>query len=233
MKFLQKVEHGVENTIYNVVSIVFHSDLKPVELASGIKKNMDDRAASMTRERIVVPNRFLIKISPNDYEKILEWGQKELTDELTEVAKKHAKEQRYTFLGPIQIRFEKDPKLVNGKISVSSTSRRGAVAPATATKANSENPIIKINNKEKYVLTGAVTVVGRGSSCDIVIEDTGVSRKHLEFRVTPHGVILKDLNTTNGTFVEGHRISSATLVDGNTITLGHTTIMFWTSAEPL
>lgn len=41
------------------------------------------------------------------------------------------------------------------------------------------------------------------------------------------------MNTTNGTFVEGHRITAATLLDGNTITIGHTRIMFWTSPEML
>ena len=76
-------------------------------------------------------------------------------------------------------------------------------------------------------------VIGRGSSADITVDDAGVSRRHLELRVTPGGVIATDLDTTNGTYVEGHRITAATLLDGNTITIGRTRIMFWTSPEML
>lgn len=106
-----------------------------------------------------------------------------------------------------------------------------SVAPATTADASPQNPIIDVDG-ERYILTGAVTVIGRGSVADIQLDDSGVSRKHLELRVTPSGVIATDLNSTNGSFVEGHRISAATLVDGNTITIGRTRIMFWTSPEP-
>nr|KEP23618.1 hypothetical protein DA06_06620 [Georgenia sp. SUBG003] len=63
------------------------------------------------------------------------------------------------------------------------------------------------------------------------MDDSGVSRRHLEIRVTPAGVIATDLGSTNGTFVEGHRVDAATLVDGNTITVGRTRVMFWTGAD--
>jgi pSer/pThr/pTyr-binding forkhead associated (FHA) protein len=74
-------------------------------------------------------------------------------------------------------------------------------------------------------------VLGRGSESDIVLDDSGVSRRHLEVRVTPQGVIATDLGSTNGSFVEGHRITAATLVDGNTITMGRSRIMFWTGED--
>lgn len=45
---------------------------------------------------------------------------------------------------------------------------------------------------------------------------------------TPHGVVVTDLGSTNGTFVEGNRITAATLVDGNTVTLGRTRLLFYT-----
>ena len=99
------------------------------------------------------------------------------------------------------------------------------------TSAPSEaNPIIDVAG-QKFLLTGPVTILGRGSDSDVVVDDTGVSRHHLELRVTPRGVIATDLGSTNGTFVEGHRITAATLVNGNTLTIGRTRIMFWTNPE--
>lgn len=232
MGAFDKFERSVENAVDNVFSRAFRSDLKPVELASGIKKSMDDRAASMSRERIIVPNDFSLSLSDSDYGKISEWGEEALKAELVSVAIRHAREQEYTFLGPISIDFVSSSDLPRGKIIVHGSTRRGAVAPATTRDASPQNPIIDVDG-ERYILTGAITVIGRGSSADITVDDSGVSRKHLELRVTPGGVIATDLDTTNGTFVEGHRISAATLLDGNTLTIGRTRIMFWTSPEYL
>jgi len=84
---------------------------------------------------------------------------------------------------------------------------------------------------EKWLLTEPVTVIGRGTEADITVADSGVSRRHLELRITPTGVIATDLGSTNGTFVEGHRIDAATLLDGNQITIGRTRILFWTHPQ--
>ena len=62
---------------------------------------------------------------------------------------------------------------------------------------------------------------------DIVVDDNGVSRRHIRFEVTPEGTILTDLGSTNGTFVEEQRVSEVTLVDGNAIRIGRTVIMYW------
>ena len=231
MKAFDRIERGVENAVDNVFSRAFRSDLKPVELASGIKKSMDDRAAALSRDRVIAPNDFTINLSQSDFEKIAEWGEDELRSELATVATNYAREQRYTFMGPISIKFVPLSSLTRGKITVRGVSKRGAVAPATTEDASEHNPIIDIDG-DRYILTGAVTVIGRGSASDIVLSDPGISRRHLELQVTPNGVIARDLGTTNGTYVEGHKVDAATLVDGNTITIGNTTIMFWTSPEP-
>lgn len=213
-------------------SRAFKSEIKPIEIASAIKRAMDDRASVFSRERTVTPNVFEVALSEHDFAKVSEWDEDSVREELVSIAKKHAREQEYTFLGPIIITFEKADDVTRGKLVVRSATRRGAVAPATTRDASPQNPIIDVAG-ERYILTGAVTVIGRGSQADIQVDDSGVSRLHLELRVTPGGVIATDLGTTNGSFVEGHKIEAATLLDGNTITIGRTRIMFWTSPEPV
>ena len=100
-------------------------------------------------------------------------------------------------------------------------------APATATPAH---PIVDING-QRYLLTGPVTVIGRGSEADIIVDDSGVSRRHLEIRLTHGNAIASDLGSTNGTFVEGQRVDAVTLVDGNTLTIGRTQILFWDGTQ--
>ncbi|QRV02267.1 DUF3662 domain-containing protein [Arcanobacterium phocisimile] len=231
MSAFDKIEKTVENAVENVFSRAFKSDVKPVELASAIKRTMDERSAEISRDRIVSPNDFTLTLSPQDFKKIAEWDEDALREELIGIATNYAREQAYVFLGPISVAFAESNTQPRGKIEVACHTRRGPVAPATTPHASPQNPIIDVNG-ERYILTGAVTVIGRGSVADIQLDDSGISRKHLELRVTPSGVIATDLNSTNGSFVEGHKISAATLVDGNTITIGHTRIMFWTSPEP-
>ena len=92
-------------------------------------------------------------------------------------------------------------------------------------------PLFRIDG-QRCLLTGPVTVIGRGSEADIVVDDPGVSRRHLEIRITPDGVVATDLGSTNGLFVEGHQVPAATLLDGNSLTIGRTRIMFWTGSAP-
>ncbi len=83
---------------------------------------------------------------------------------------------------------------------------------------------------ERYPLLGSVSILGRDPSADIVLDDPGISRRHSELRVTNDGPSLvasvRDLASTNGTFVNGQRVTSARLVNGDRLTVGRTSVTF-------
>lgn len=230
MGVLDKFEKGVERVVSNAFAKAFKSEVKPVELASALRRELDDRAAVVGRDRTVVPNAFTIELSTVDHEQVVDWGAEPLADELAANVTEHATSQRYAFLGPVTVTFVENAELETGRFLVTSATERGAVAPATTVAASQRHPLVDIDG-QRYLLTGPVTVIGRGSEADIIIDDPGISRRHLEIRVTPDAVIATDLGSTNGTFVEGHQVPAATLVDGNTITIGRTRILFWTGAD--
>ena len=230
MGAFDKFERGVENAVAGAFAKAFRSELKPVEIASALKKRMDEEAATLKRGRTIAPNDFILTLSPSDYNHVEQWGLDTLCEELISTLTEYASEQDYAFLGPLRIAFTSQDTVKTGSIRVASSTKRGSIAPATSSSTSSAYPLIEIG-KDRYLLTGPVTVIGRGSDCDIIVDDTGISRHHLELRVTPNGVIATDMGSTNGSFVEGHRISAATLVDGNTITIGRTQIMFWNAQE--
>ena len=58
-------------------------------------------------------------------------------------------------------------------------------------------------------LTRCETVVGRSGSCDLLLSDPVVSRRHLALAVTTSGVRVRDLRSTNGTQIEGHWIDTS------------------------
>ena len=227
MGVLDRFEKSVERAVNNTFARVFRSELKPVEMASALRREVDERAAAVDRDRTVAPNEFTISLSVDDFAQVEGWGAETLADELAANVTQHAATQHYAFVGPVTVTFEEVDGLEVGRFEVHSSTVRGAVAPAPSAAPSSRHPLVDIDG-QRYLLTGPVTVIGRGAEADIVVDDPGVSRRHLEIRVTPDGVVATDLGSTNGLFVEGHQVPAATLLDGNSLTIGRTRIMFWT-----
>ena len=230
MGILDKFENGVERAVNSVFAKTARGDLKPVEMASRLRREVDEKAAVVGRDRTVVPNDFTIELSTPDYDQVEAWGAEALADEFAANVTDYAASQRYAFVGPVTVSFSENLELEAGRFEVRSATVRGAVAPATTAAPSPRHPLLDIDG-QRYLLTGPVTVIGRGSEADIIVDDPGVSRRHLEIRVTPDGVVATDLGSTNGLFVEGHQVPAATLLDGNTLTIGRTRILFWTGGD--
>src|SRR5690349_747236 len=76
-----------------------------------------------------------------------------------------------------------------------------------------------------YEVAGRKVVVGRQSGNDVVVPDEQVSRKHAEIEERGGVLVVTDLNSSNGTFVNGTRISSPqTLRAGDTVQVGTTVL---------
>ena len=69
-------------------------------------------------------------------------------------------------------------------------------------------------------------VLGRSKDCDIQLEDPNASRRHAELRQEGSAYWLIDLDSTNGSQVNGHRTARAKLESGDTITVGSTDLVF-------
>jgi hypothetical protein len=82
------------------------------------------------------------------------------------------------------------------------------------------------SRQRTYLLTTPVTLLGRGTDSDLRLVDPGVSRHHAELRLEDGDVVLVDLGSTNGTFVNGQPVRRVLLTDGTRVTLGRTTLVF-------
>lgn len=84
-----------------------------------------------------------------------------------------------------------------------------------------------------YELTNEVTNLGRDITNDIVINDREVSRHHLRFTSGADGYTLEDLGSTNGTFINGKRVTGAvSLKNGDMVGLGETVTLQFEIARP-
>jgi predicted component of type VI protein secretion system len=86
-------------------------------------------------------------------------------------------------------------------------------------------PTLELDGR-RIPLTRAVTVLGRAADVDVPLDDAGVSRRHAEVHVTDGRYRVVDLGSTNGTFVDGERVTTGELRDGSTITVGRSRLVF-------
>ncbi len=77
-----------------------------------------------------------------------------------------------------------------------------------------------------YPLEGPSVVIGRARSCDIVVSDPGASRRHAEIALDEGKFYITDLDSTNGTYVNGKRIARHPLAHGDLLAIGRTTARF-------
>jgi pSer/pThr/pTyr-binding forkhead associated (FHA) protein len=64
------------------------------------------------------------------------------------------------------------------------------------------------------------TEIGRALECDISILEPALSRKHAELELTDDGLLIRDLGSVNGTFVNGEKVDEASLNDGDVLAFG-------------
>lgn len=271
MGVFDRVEAWLERGYNGIFARAFRAEVQPVEIASAIRRAMDDRAAQAGRGRALVPNVFTIELSETDHERLTGFGD-DVSEELIVAVEEHAASQHYTPGGPITINLTPGADLETGVFRVRpSTARRpgatghpgqGRVPPALAEPAPADPPYaaaapspappvppapaaeppapprrIKASDRpclildgHRYLLISAINILGRDDAVDIVLDDPGISRRHSEVRVSidgPHFVtVIRDLGSTNGTFVNGERVDSAHLHDGDRITVGRTSLTY-------
>jgi len=228
MGLLDNFEQRLDNLVNGTFAKAFRDAVEPVELASRVQKEMDTRAAIVSRGRTVVPNIFTIELSTSDIERLDVYAD-QMRAELADVGRQYAAEQRYTFLGSVNVYFSQDPTLETGVFRVRSQAHADAVDPKQPPPPirpgeSTGHPRLVIGSAS-YPLTRSQTRIGRGAGADIQIEDSGVSRAHAEI-VLGLPVIIRDLGSTNGTLVEGRKISEAPLSNGSRIQIGATVITY-------
>lgn len=85
-----------------------------------------------------------------------------------------------------------------------------------------------------FRLTNAAYVIGRGSEVDIRLDDDGVSRQHAKIVLLPKNVVMiKDLGSTNGTYVNSAPVEAHPLEDGDRIRVGGSTCLQFTLEDDI
>ena len=191
MGLLDSFEKGLERAVNSAFAKTFRSGIQPVEIASALRSELDKKAAIVSRDRILAPNTFTVRLSPTDDERMRTLGGA-LGEELDTLVHKHAKSQGYSFAGPVSITLERDDQLSTGTLRVDSSTAQGRVA---------WRGVVDVEGK-RHPLVKSRTVIGRGSDADITISDSGTSRKHVEILWDGERAMVRDMKSTNGTHAQ-------------------------------
>ncbi|MGY0485549.1 FhaA domain-containing protein [Streptomyces sp. WG-D5] len=119
MGVLKKFEQRLEGLVNGTFAKVFKSEVQPVEIAGALQRECDNNATIWNRDRTVVPNDFIVELSAPDYERLSPYSG-QLGDELSGMVRDYAKQQRYSFMGPIKVHLEKADDLDTGLYRVRS-----------------------------------------------------------------------------------------------------------------
>jgi hypothetical protein len=217
---LDSFEKGLERAVNGAFAKTFKSGLQPVEITAALRRELDTKAAVVSRDRILVPNKFTVRLSTVDYDRMSGLGPA-LIQELVELVQRHATAQRYSFAGGISVALAEDPRLSTGMIDIQSTNVQGAVT---------WTPVLEINGA-RHPITHSRTVIGRGSDADITVDDTGISRKHVEILWDGTRAQVNDLGSTNGSLLNGNPVARAALPPDSVIDIGRTRIVFRVLAQ--
>jgi hypothetical protein len=226
---LQKFEQKLETMISGAFARAFRSAVQPVEIAAALQRECDNNAQIISRDRRLVPNDFRVELSQSDLDRLAPYDSA-LAGEMKNQVEDHAQIQGYVFPGPVQIAFEAAEDLTTGRFRILSKAQARVTGNASHTQVRRARALLEVNGTQ-HPLQPPGLVVGRGSEADIRINDPGISRRHIEFDVEidptdSDGLRLRvrDLGSTNGMLVDGHRMAQTSLRHGSTVKIGSTTM---------
>jgi hypothetical protein len=213
---LRNVESRLERLFERGLTLPFRNTLQPVEIGQRMIRERMIREMDLTRQvaqrGLIAPNHFKVWLSPADADR-LEGFQQSLVGDLREFVRQHAVDEGYNFVGPVIVEVFVDDDRHRGNLRVKATFVDGASDPRIVSSTGAVYPLGK-----------KPLVVGRSADCDIVIIEPRVSRRHAEFWVTPGGVAVRDLKSTNGTTVNGHAITAVSLSPADEVEIGSVTL---------
>lgn len=233
---LQSLEDGLGRIVDGVFNRAFKNSVRPIEIGRRLIREIDVHRTVNSRGERIVPNHFRVSLSSADYEVIRPYIDP-LTVELVHAAEQYCRDEGYALQSGVSVEIIEDTQIARRRIDIvadftthvpTPDPRRDLpVTPPTLVQEAIAQPapagivVLVISDGREVSLGDSPVVIGRLAECEISIEDPNISRRHATVTLLDGTYRITDLGSTNGTKVNGSRISSQfELSHGDEITVG-------------
>jgi FHA domain-containing protein len=257
MSVLRNLESKIAGLVEGTFSRAFKSEVRPVEIARKLAREMEEhKSVSLSRtyvpneyrvflsprdrerfaeyeealrtelvgylleharrEHLVLTSRPVVEFETDDRLRLGEFG---IQTRAVAPPAQHEEEIERAVADGL-------PSEASGRTMVYSTAGRVAEPLEERARSRSHTALLLMGGK-RLVVGPAGATMGRSRQCDVMVDDPNVSREHAEIRPRGGSWVLSDLNSTNGSRLNGRRLDhSEVLKPGDEIELGTTVLTF-------
>jgi hypothetical protein len=229
---------------------LFGAKLQPVQIAKRLIRTMEAHQ-TISLSKTFVPNSYVVSLSAPDFAQFEQY-KRSLERDLAEAVLSASRERNFTLLDFPSVEIERDEDVAPGDIRVSCAlvdasgdevesdpKSLGAVESGHTMVLDREKLLrekprapkaaitVRDGDDRRDIVLGAEPLaIGRDPQNDITLDDRRVSRKHAEIRLRLGRYTLYDLQSTNGTYVNGRRVAEVVLADGDRLSIGGVELQF-------
>jgi len=218
VSFFARIEQFCASFIERAFAKSFPSDLEPAQIARKLVSTMEARTRD-DNGRLQAPGSYEVYVSPADFDRLAEhreyleraWAQL-LRDLAARVGITIDEEE-------VGVTMTPRTSVPLGAIDI------GVAGDAESVKHFRLCMVVGLPPDATYSLVGT-SRIGRSDQSEIVISDPSVSRAHAIVEIDGDEAVVRDLGSTNGTFVNGRRVRAQALHDGDELRFGNTLMRF-------
>jgi hypothetical protein len=220
---------------------------QPATLGKRIERAMDTNKR-FSQDGVIVPNRYAVHLNPADYAPFDAYHGS-LEEDLAHDVLTRARREGYRLIARPMVVLRADPLVPRGEVRVAASVSDDEPAPASeATPIPSDTSVLEKPShaapgpeaaaraflvvqtdgaaQARFDLRGSVIAIGRGSDNDVIVDDAQVSRHHCQLKLQHGAYEFVDLQSRNGSHVNGQPVEAIALGDGDRIRVGNTSIEF-------
>lgn len=245
---LSRFEEFAEKLVEGTFERLTRRRLEPVEIARRLSRAMEDNQ-TISAGKVFVPNLYRVGLHPETFQQFVSFKEP-LEDELAAYLADEADRQSFHFIGRPHVILIPETQVQRGRLRVRAE-LAGSSSPSSqdvdVTQAMHTDEIRLAMQAGQQDATQALQFVigqrvvplqqppvsiGRSLDNDVIIQDASVSRRHAQL-VFRHGRwLLRDLNSTYGTRVNGHDVNECVLRVGDTVSFGDVSAQVEAPAPP-
>lgn len=223
MSLFSRIEQACAAFVERTFAKTFPSDLEPEQIARKLVTTMGASARSVEGGGQIAPGSYVVRMHPLDFSRLQRHADY-LTMEWKQLLSTTAQRVNTTLELPIAIDLRPDESLPSGAVEIDANQGREvrASSPSVA------SPRLRLRvvggpEADVFPLEGPIQL-GRGEEADVQLADPSVSRNHVMIDLGAGYAIVRDLGSTNGTYVNGERVETHKLLPGDVLTVGKTNL---------